>query len=107
MFIAVPVRTASELPYRLQDFELRMFYAADIAQPSAEVGRQVFFHFVIICAGKWSTVDLVSVNFGDRCWRHCFLVPSKIIIWIFDIITSMRCTSSWPCLLMNNYWKCQ
>lgn len=38
---AVPVRTASELPYRLQDFELRMFYAVDIAQPSAEVGKQV------------------------------------------------------------------
>lgn len=43
----VPVRTASEQPYRLQDFELRMFYASDIAQPSPEVRNLDLISFVI------------------------------------------------------------
>ena len=43
----VPVRTASEQPYRLQDFELRIFYASDIAQPSPEVRNLDLISFVI------------------------------------------------------------
>eukprot|EP00250_Pteridium_aquilinum_P007625 c17296_g1_i1 orf=72-4250(+) len=34
--IDVPVRTASDQPYRLQEFRLRMFYAAEICQPTVE-----------------------------------------------------------------------
>lgn len=66
MFIAVPVRTASELPYRLQDFELRMFYAADIAQPSAEVGNQVsLLRLSVIFRENGPTVNFCNF-FGNR-----------------------------------------
>eukprot|EP00897_Mesotaenium_endlicherianum_P006564 jgi/Mesen1/5936/ME000301S05060 len=37
--INVPVRTASDQPYRLQEFRLRVFYASDISQPSNEVAE--------------------------------------------------------------------
>ena len=36
-FVAVPVRTASDQPYRLQKFKLRLCYASDIRQPNLEV----------------------------------------------------------------------
>lgn len=36
-FVAVPVRTASDQPYRLQKFKLRLFSASDIRQPNLEV----------------------------------------------------------------------
>ncbi|KAI7991478.1 Trafficking protein particle complex subunit 8 [Camellia lanceoleosa] len=39
--IDVPVRTASDQPYRLQKFTLRLFYASDIRQPNVE-GRKIF-----------------------------------------------------------------
>ncbi|KAG6543031.1 hypothetical protein Mapa_015527 [Marchantia paleacea] len=34
--VNVPVRTASEQPYRLQEFYVRMFYASEICQPQTE-----------------------------------------------------------------------
>ena len=37
VLVAVPVRTASDQPYRLQKFKLRLFYASDIRQPNLEV----------------------------------------------------------------------
>lgn len=36
-FVSVPVRTASDQPYRIQKFKLRLFYASDIRQPNLEV----------------------------------------------------------------------
>ncbi|XVF07518.1 hypothetical protein REPUB_Repub06bG0146000 [Reevesia pubescens] len=38
--IDVPVRTASDQPYRLQKFKLRLFYATDIRQPNLEVAKE-------------------------------------------------------------------
>ncbi|XP_076953793.1 uncharacterized protein LOC143627976 [Bidens hawaiensis] len=38
--IDVPVRTASDQPYRLQKFKLRMFYASDIRQQNIEVTKE-------------------------------------------------------------------
>ncbi|XAR64788.1 hypothetical protein NMG60_11008624 [Bertholletia excelsa] len=38
--IDVPVRTASEQPYRLRRFKLRLFYASDIRQPNIEVSKE-------------------------------------------------------------------
>ncbi|XVF76076.1 hypothetical protein PTKIN_Ptkin13bG0237100 [Pterospermum kingtungense] len=38
--IDVPVRTASDQPYRLQKFKLRLFYASDIRQPDLEVAKE-------------------------------------------------------------------
>ncbi|PIN02854.1 hypothetical protein CDL12_24629 [Handroanthus impetiginosus] len=34
--IDVPVRTASDQPYRLRRFRLRLFYASEIRQPNSE-----------------------------------------------------------------------
>ncbi|KAL3536023.1 hypothetical protein ACH5RR_004484 [Cinchona calisaya] len=49
--IDVPVRTASDQPYRLQKFKLRLFYASDIAQPNIEVAK-VRIKQVITRAGE-------------------------------------------------------
>ncbi|XVE96276.1 hypothetical protein REPUB_Repub02eG0207200 [Reevesia pubescens] len=38
--IDVPVRTASDQPYRLQKFKLRLFHASDIRQPNLEVAKE-------------------------------------------------------------------
>ncbi|XP_049371652.1 uncharacterized protein LOC125836521 [Solanum verrucosum] len=38
--IDVPVRTASDQPYRLKKFKLRLFYASDIRQPNIEVAKE-------------------------------------------------------------------
>ncbi|EPS62342.1 hypothetical protein M569_12447, partial [Genlisea aurea] len=38
--IDVPVRTASDQPYRLRKFKLRLFYASEIRQPSIEVNLE-------------------------------------------------------------------
>ena len=45
-FVAVPVRTASDQPYRLHKFKLRLFYASDIRQPNLEVITEMcYWHF--------------------------------------------------------------
>ncbi|KHF98509.1 Trafficking particle complex subunit 8 [Gossypium arboreum] len=36
----VPVRTASDQPYRLRKFKLRLFYSSDIRQPNLEVAKE-------------------------------------------------------------------
>ncbi|KAG4123536.1 hypothetical protein ERO13_D11G332900v2 [Gossypium hirsutum] len=38
--IDVPVRTASDQPYRLRKFKLRLFYSSDIRQPNLEVAKE-------------------------------------------------------------------
>lgn len=38
--IDVPVRTASDQPYRLRRFKLRLFYASEIRQPNIEVAKE-------------------------------------------------------------------
>ncbi|KAF7818861.1 trafficking protein particle complex subunit 8 [Senna tora] len=38
--IDVPVRTASDQPYRLQKFKLRLFYASDVRKPDLEVAKE-------------------------------------------------------------------
>ncbi|XP_071710414.1 uncharacterized protein [Rutidosis leptorrhynchoides] len=38
--IDVPVRTASDQPYRLQKFKLRLFYGSDVQQPNVEVTKK-------------------------------------------------------------------
>ncbi|CAL5435885.1 unnamed protein product [Camellia sinensis] len=42
--IDVPVRTASDQPYRLQKFKLRLFYASDIRQPDVEELKKELLH---------------------------------------------------------------
>lgn len=37
IMVTVPVRTASDQPYRLHKFKFRLFYASDIRQPNLEV----------------------------------------------------------------------
>ncbi|XP_050243779.1 uncharacterized protein LOC126692278 isoform X1 [Quercus robur] len=44
--IDVPVRTASDQPYRLQKFKLRLFSASDIRQPNLEVAKERLKHFI-------------------------------------------------------------
>jgi len=48
-FVAVPVRTASDQPYRLQKFKLRLFYESDIRQPNLEVIVKSTVWFLKIC----------------------------------------------------------
>ncbi|KAK1435003.1 hypothetical protein QVD17_00758 [Tagetes erecta] len=55
--IDVPVRTASDQPYRLQRFKLRMFYASDIQQPDIEVTKKRLEQ-VIADAGSNEDSDL-------------------------------------------------
>lgn len=38
--IDVPVRTASDQPYRLQKFNLRLFYASDVVRPNLEAAKE-------------------------------------------------------------------
>lgn len=37
LFVSVPVRTASDQPYRIKKFSSRLFYGSDIRQPNLEV----------------------------------------------------------------------
>ncbi|PON63122.1 TRAPP II complex, Trs [Parasponia andersonii] len=57
--IDVPVRTASDQPYRLQKFKLRLFYASDIRQPNLEVARERLKQ-LIIQAGEKDLSELSS-----------------------------------------------
>ncbi|XP_024028403.1 trafficking protein particle complex subunit 8 isoform X3 [Morus notabilis] len=57
--IDVPVRTASDQPYRLQKFRLRLFYASDIRQPNLEVARERLKQ-VITQAGENGDSELCS-----------------------------------------------
>ncbi|CAK9152962.1 unnamed protein product [Ilex paraguariensis] len=41
--IDVPVRTASDQPYRLRKFKLRLFYASDVRQPNIELFLRYMF----------------------------------------------------------------
>lgn len=47
LLVVVPVRTASDQPYRLQKFRLRLVYASDIRQPNFEVTEVIW----LLC--KW------------------------------------------------------
>lgn len=59
--VAVPVRTASDQPYRLQKFKLRLFYASDIRQPDLQVKFQSTHLFVLRldekAAGQYAQCD--------------------------------------------------
>uniref|UniRef100_A0A5B6ZRC8 Putative trafficking protein particle complex subunit 8 n=1 Tax=Davidia involucrata TaxID=16924 RepID=A0A5B6ZRC8_DAVIN len=57
--IDVPVRTASDQPYRLQKFKLRLFYASDIRQPNIEVAKEQLRQ-VITNAGEKDLSNLFS-----------------------------------------------
>lgn len=57
--IDVPVRTASDQPYRLQKFKLRLFYASDIRQPNVEVANDRIKQ-VISRAGEEDFPDVSS-----------------------------------------------
>lgn len=61
VFNAVPVRTSSDQPYRLQKFKLRLFYESDIRQPNLEV------------------------NLCFISWKHMHYVNRMIVeLWIFQ-----------------------
>ncbi|XP_074349440.1 uncharacterized protein LOC141689154 isoform X2 [Apium graveolens] len=57
--IDVPVRTASDQPYRLRKFKLRIVYASDVQQPDIEVARKRLKQ-VITSAGEEEQSDLFS-----------------------------------------------
>ncbi|KAJ8574174.1 hypothetical protein K7X08_025979 [Anisodus acutangulus] len=57
--IDVPVRTASDQPYRLKKFKLRLFYASDIRQPDIEVAKERL-NQVITDAGEKDLSNLCS-----------------------------------------------
>ncbi|GFZ09239.1 tetratricopeptide repeat (TPR)-like superfamily protein [Actinidia rufa] len=57
--IDVPVRTASDQPYRIQKFKLRLFYASDIRQPNVEAAKERLKQ-VITRAGEKDYSDLCS-----------------------------------------------
>ncbi|KAK8514706.1 hypothetical protein V6N12_057603 [Hibiscus sabdariffa] len=54
--IDVPVRTASDQPYRLRKFKLRLFYSSDIRQPNLEVTKDRLKQ-VITHAGERSFLE--------------------------------------------------
>ncbi|KAM3357419.1 trafficking protein particle complex subunit 8 [Capsicum galapagoense] len=60
--IDVPVRTASDQPYRLKKFKLRLFYASDIRQPNIEVAKERL-NQVITDAGEKDLSKLCSEPF--------------------------------------------
>ncbi|XP_050384005.1 uncharacterized protein LOC126800653 isoform X2 [Argentina anserina] len=55
----VPVRTASDQPYRLQKFRLRLFYDSDVRQPDLEVSKERIKQ-VITQAGEKNLSELCS-----------------------------------------------
>ncbi|KAG5628655.1 hypothetical protein H5410_000372 [Solanum commersonii] len=57
--IDVPVRTASDQPYRLKKFKLRLFYASDIRQPNIEAAKERL-NQVITDAGEKDLSNLCS-----------------------------------------------
>ncbi|GMH29958.1 hypothetical protein Nepgr_031801 [Nepenthes gracilis] len=57
--IDVPVRTASDQPYRLQKFKLRFFYASDIQKPNLQAAKERL-EKVITEAGEKDTSDYCS-----------------------------------------------
>ncbi|KAL2464074.1 Tetratricopeptide repeat (TPR)-like superfamily protein [Forsythia ovata] len=57
--IDVPVRTASDQPYRLRKFRLRLFYASEIRQPNIEVAKERLKQ-VITHAGEKDLLELSS-----------------------------------------------
>ncbi|KAG5524716.1 hypothetical protein RHGRI_031404 [Rhododendron griersonianum] len=57
--IDVPVRTASDQPYRIQKFKLRLFYSSDIRQPNVEVAKERLKQ-VITNAGEKDISDLCT-----------------------------------------------
>jgi hypothetical protein len=61
-FVAVPVRTASDQPYRLQKFKLRLFYASDIRQPNLEVIVKSIVWFIKICRKCKRIVNSKNLN---------------------------------------------
>ncbi|KAJ7942954.1 Trafficking protein particle complex subunit 8 [Quillaja saponaria] len=57
--IDVPERTASDQPYRLQKFKLRLYYASDVKQPNLEVGKKKLKE-IITQAGEKDLSELCS-----------------------------------------------
>ncbi|CAA6663549.1 unnamed protein product [Spirodela intermedia] len=82
--IDVPVRTASDQPYRLQEFILRLFYASDVRKHSSEVAENLLkqvvtdrseipfsksqtddLHYEGISAGRKTHLDAIRINRHD------------------------------------------
>nr|KJB61957.1 hypothetical protein B456_009G393900 [Gossypium raimondii] len=69
--IDVPVRTASDQPYRLHKFKIRLFYASDIRQPNLEVAKERLKQ-VITKAGEDDFPEIYSdlPQVNDLLSRH-------------------------------------
>ncbi|KAG4151959.1 hypothetical protein ERO13_D04G091900v2 [Gossypium hirsutum] len=69
--IDVPVRTASDQPYRLHKFKFRLFYASDIRQPNLEVAKERLKQ-VITKAGEDDFPEIYSdlPQVNDLLSRH-------------------------------------
>ncbi|THF96403.1 hypothetical protein TEA_015429 [Camellia sinensis var. sinensis] len=73
--IDVPVRTASDQPYRLQKFKLRLFYASDIRQPDLEELKKELLHSgepnAVNCVAKERVKEVIThageENFSNLC----------------------------------------
>ncbi|KAJ7942948.1 Trafficking protein particle complex subunit 8 [Quillaja saponaria] len=81
--IDVPVRTASDQPYRLQKFKLRLYYASDVKQPNLEVGKKKLKEIVTeagekdlseLCsdAPQISNALVSSESGNPSSWFQCF-----------------------------------
>ncbi|KAK7378868.1 hypothetical protein VNO80_04316 [Phaseolus coccineus] len=63
--IDVPVRTASDQPYRLHKFKLRLFYASDVKRPDLKVAKEQLKQVITEAGEKEfpdSSSDLPEIN---------------------------------------------
>ncbi|WMV06938.1 hypothetical protein MTR67_000323 [Solanum verrucosum] len=74
--IDVPVRTASDQPYRLKKFKLRLFYASDIRQPNIEVAKERL-NQLITDAGEKDLSNLCSEPLQIESVLNCLLAVSS------------------------------
>lgn len=75
--IDVPVRTASDQPYRLKKFKLRLFYGSEIRQPNIEVAKERL-NQVITDAGEKELSNLCSEPLQIESVLNCMFYASYI-----------------------------
>lgn len=88
--IDVPVRTASDQPYRLQKFKLRLFNASDIPQPNLEVAKERLKQVITQAGDKYFTqLSLDPPQFEDFVSRsESEILPSWFQYFNKELIRS-------------------
>ncbi|KAL0338695.1 UNVERIFIED_CONTAM: Trafficking protein particle complex subunit [Sesamum angustifolium] len=93
--IDVPVRTASDQPYRLRKFRLRLFYGSEVRQPNIEVRSIMEVLTSALVSADWHYVGLEMTCYYVEVGKflQCLLLDQENCFW-YSALVKVNCLTA-------------